>query len=73
MSYRPDQVEFLCNSIEDLTPVNGGEYTRQLRVGLSMSRAQINAAILNLLGDMPEPDAYALLAGEFPEWFKVEA
>lgn len=70
---RTDQVSILCNSIEELSPVNGGQHGRQLRVGLSMDADQIRAAIVNLLGDLPEPDAYAILRGEFPDWFEVAA
>jgi hypothetical protein len=70
---RPDQVELCCSSIEDVTPVDGGPYGRQLRVGLSMTAAQVRAAICDLLGGMPQPEAQALLRGEFPELFEVTA
>jgi hypothetical protein len=71
---RTNQVEFFCNSIEELSPANGGQHGRQLRVGLSMDADQIRAAIVNLLGDMPENEAFGLLFSEFPEWFtEVEA
>ena len=70
---RTNQVSILCNSIEELSPTNGGQHGRQLRVGLSMDGEQIRRAVVNLLGDIPEPDAYALLRSEFPEWFEVAA
>jgi hypothetical protein len=71
---RTNQVSLLCNSIEELSPANGGQHGRQLRVGLSMDADQIRAAIVNLLGDMPENEAFGLLFSEFPEWFtEVEA
>ena len=70
---RTDQVEFLCGHIEEVTPLNGGAYGRQLRVGVSMGSEQIKLAILNLLGGMPEQDAYNMLRSEFPEWFTEAA
>ena len=48
---RPDQVQFLCNSIEQLSPVTGGPHGRQLCVSLSMTDAQVAAAIIDLQGD----------------------
>lgn len=67
---KTNQVEFFCNSIEELSPTNGGQHGRQLRVGLSMDGEQIRRAIVNLLADIPEQDAYNLLVSEFPEWFR---
>lgn len=42
-------------------------------LSVDMSPEQRKAAILALLGDMPEPEAFQLLAGEFPKWFVAEA
>ena len=70
---RPDQVELCCSSIEDVTPVDGGLYGRQLRVGMSMTAAQVRGAICDLMGGMPQPEALALLRGEFPELFEVSS
>lgn len=70
---KTNQVTLLCNSIEELSPASGGQHGRQLRVGLSMDADQIRASIVNLLSDMPEPDAYNMLRSEFPEWFEVTA
>ena len=67
----PDQVAIICDGIESLSPNSGGRYGCQLRVGLSMSDEQKRMAIMHLLGGMPEPDAYAMVVSEFPEWFKV--
>lgn len=68
---KTNQVEFFCNSIEELSPVNGGQHGRQLRIGLSMDADQIRRAVVNLLGDIPEQDAWNMLRSEFPEWFEV--
>jgi len=54
---RPDQVQFLCNSIEQLSPVTGGPHGRQLCVSLSMTDAQVAAAIIDLHGDAPPQSA----------------
>jgi len=71
---RPDCVELEFDCINNIDPVSGGPYGRKLRIEAQMNRAQVCAAIRDLLGGLPEPDAYALLVGEFPEWFpKVEA
>ena len=70
---RPDCVEFCFDSINDIDPIGGGQYGKQLRVSGQMSRAQVLAALRDLLGGMPEPDAYQFLRGEFPEWFQNAA
>ena len=43
-----------------------------LEINVSMSRPQIERAIVTLLASMPEHQAYEFLAGEFSEWFNKE-
>jgi len=70
---RPDQVEFLLDSITSLDPIGGGPYGRQLRVSGHMNSAQVRDAARELLGGMKKPDAYLFIRGEFPELFPNEA
>ena len=69
---RPDQVEFLLDSITSLDPIGGGPYGRQLRVSGHMNSAQVRDALRDLLSQFPEPDVYQFLRGEFPKWFPNE-
>ena len=55
--------------VAGIYPQNG----TNVAVSLDMSAEQRKAAILALLGAMPEPEAFQLLAGEFPEWCMAEA
>jgi len=68
---RPDCVEFCFDSLTDINPISGGQHGKQLLVNGQMNSAQVRAALRDLLGGMPEPDAYAFVLGEFPAWFKV--
>jgi len=70
---RPDRVEFCFDSLTDINPISGGQYGKQLMVSGQMNRTQVRDALRDLLGGMPEPDAYAFVLGEFPSWFKVAA
>ena len=70
---RPDCVEFTCDSINEIDAISGGQYGRQLRVTVQMTEHQVNAAICELLGHLPKPNAHALLRGKLPELFEVAA
>ena len=62
-----------CQSVESMQPT-GGAGTRAIALELSMTDRQAREAVLNLLGGMPEQDAFEWLRSEFPAWFPaVEA
>jgi hypothetical protein len=70
MNMRPVYIE--CQSVESMQP-QGSAGTRSIAVELSMTDAQVRAAVLELIGGMPEQDAYEWFRNEMPSWFKVEA
>ena len=45
---------------------------RSIQMDLEMTTEQRRAAVLELLGDMPEQQAFEFMRAEFPAWF-VEA
>ena len=47
--------------------------TRNIAVELNMTTPQIKRAVVDMLGGMPESDAFEFLRSEFPEWFEVTA
>lgn len=51
----------------------GSAGTRAVAVELNMTDKQVRAAIVDMLGGMPETDAFQFLRSEFPEWFEVTA
>ena len=61
-----------CQSVESMQP-NGSAGTRSIAVELSMTDAQVRAAVLDLIGGMPEQAAFEWFSNEMPEWFKVAA
>lgn len=61
-----------CQSVESMQP-QGSAGNRSIAVELSMTDAQVKAAILNLLGEMPEQDAFEWFKSQTPEWFKEVA
>lgn len=61
-----------CQSVESMQP-NGSAGTRSIAVELSMTDAQVRAAVLNLIGGMPEQAAFEWFSNEMPKWFKVAA
>ena len=62
-------VELMADSIVGIDPISGGQYSRQVSIGLQMGREQQRAAVLNILGGMVEQDAFDWLRSEFPAWF----
>lgn len=68
MSYH---VEVLADCVSAIDPVTGGQYTRQVRICMTMSREQRRCAVATMLAAMPEQEAYDWLRGEFPAWFPV--
>jgi hypothetical protein len=70
---KTNQVEFFCNRIDDIAPVSGGQHGRQLVVGVAMDADQIRRTVVQLLGTIPENEAFGLLFSEFPEWFTEAA
>lgn len=61
-----------CQSVESMQP-QGSAGTRSIAVELSMTDAQVRAAVLDLIGGMPEQAAFEWFSNEMPEWFKVPA
>jgi hypothetical protein len=57
-------------SLASLIPM-GGIGDRSIGLDINMTNRQVRDAILNLIGGMPEQEAYEWLRGEFPAWFKV--
>ena len=56
-----------CQSVEGIFPG-----ALRMHVTLDMTTAQRRDAILSLLGDIPEQDAFEFMRAEFPAWFKGE-
>ena len=42
-------------------------------MSMHMTSEQRRAAVLDLLGDIPEQDAFQFMRSEFPGWFKGES
>jgi hypothetical protein len=61
-----------CQSVESMQP-QGSAGTRSIAVELSMTGAQVRAAVLDLIGEMPEQAAFEWFRDAMPEWFKVAA
>lgn len=61
-----------CQGVESMQP-QGSAGTRGIAIELSMTDAQVRAAILDLLGEMPEQAAFEWMQEAMPEWFKVAA
>lgn len=61
-----------CQSVESMQP-QGSAGARSISVELSMTDAQVRAAVLDLIGGMPEQDAFDWFKNEMPDWFKVSA
>jgi hypothetical protein len=61
-----------CQSVESMQP-QGSVGTRAIAVELSMTDAQVRAAVLDLIGEMPEQAAFEWFRDAMPEWFKVAA
>jgi hypothetical protein len=70
MNMKPVYIE--CQSVESMQP-QGSAGTRSIAVELSMTDAQVRAAVLDLIGGMPEQDAFDWFRNEMPSWFKVSA
>lgn len=51
----------------------GSAGTRAVAVELNMTNLQVKRAVVDMLGGMPESDAFEFLRSEFPEWFEVTA
>ena len=61
-----------CESVESMHP-QGTTGNRHIAVELSMTDKQVRAAVLDLIGGMPEQDAFDWFKAEMPDWFKVAA
>ena len=66
-------VEVLADAVNNIDPISGGQYARQVRVCLDMSRDQRRMAVATMLAAMPAQEAADWLRGEFPEFFEVTA
>lgn len=66
-------VEVLADAVRNIDPISGGQYARQVRVCLDMSRDQRRVAVATMLAAMPAQEAAEWLRGEFPELFDVSA
>ena len=60
-----------CQSVESMLPV-GSAGSRAIAAELNMTDRQVRDAILNLLGGMPEQEAFEWLRSEHPAWFAAE-
>ena len=59
-------------TLEGITPnLSGQSFT--VTMTMHMNPEQRRAAVLELLGDIPEQDAFQFMRAEFPAWFKAEA
>ena len=61
-----------CQSVESMQP-QGSAGNRSIAVELQMTDAQVRAAVLDLIGGMPEQAAFDWFKNEMPDWFKVVA
>ena len=61
-----------CQSVDSMQP-QGSAGTRNIAVELNMTDAQVRAAVLDLIGGMPEQAAFDWFRNEMPEWFKAVA
>lgn len=61
-------VRITALTLECITPkISGREFT--VTMTMHMQAEQRRAAIRELLGDMPEQDAFDFMRSEFPAWF----
>jgi hypothetical protein len=67
MSMKP--VYIACQSVESMHP-HGNAGTRAIGIELSMTDAQVRQAVMDLIGGMPEQDAFDWFRNEMPSWFK---
>ena len=63
-------VEVLADAVRNIDPISGGQYARQVRVCLDMSREQRRVAVVTMLAAMPAQEAADWLRGELPELFE---
>ena len=63
-------VYIACQYVDSMQP-QGSTGTRIIAIELSMTDAQVRAAVLELIGGMQEQDAFEWFRNEMPEWFKV--
>ena len=61
-----------CQSVESMQP-QGSAGTRSIAAELSMTDTQVRAAVLDLIGEMPEQDAFEWFRDAMPAWFKEAA
>ena len=61
-----------CQSVDSMNP-QGSVGTRAIAVELNMTDAPVRAAVLDLIGGMPEQAAFEWFRNEMPEWFKAVA
>ena len=61
-----------CQSVESMQPA-GSAGTRNIAIELSMTDAQVRAAVLEMIGEMPEQAAFEWFRNEMPAWFKEVA
>lgn len=62
-------VYIACRSVESMHP-QGEAGNRNIGIELSMTDAQVRQAVMELIGQMPEQDAFDWFKSEMPEWFK---
>ena len=63
---RPVSIE--CQSVESMLP-QGSSGTRSIAIEVSMTNAQVKAAVLDLIGEMPEQEAFEWFRNEMASWF----
>lgn len=65
-------VRITALTLECITPnISGQSFT--VTMSMHMTSEQRRAAVLDLLGDIPEQDAFQFMRSEFPGWFKGES
>ena len=65
-------VYIACQSVDSMQPeVSAGN--RSIGVELQMTNVQVRAAVRDLIGAMPEQEAFDWFKQEMPEWFKAGA
>ena len=65
-------VRITALTLEAITPsVAGRSFT--VTMTMHMTAEQRRAAVLELLGDIPEQEAFHFMRSEFPAWFAVGA
>ena len=65
-------VYIACQYVDSMQP-QGEAGNRSIAVELQMTDAQVRAAVLDLIGGMPEQAAFDWFKNEMPDWFKVAA